>query len=322
MTEDVSWRPDVLPGYEATDLPLPRALPAPGEAEGPISATLVRRVAGRDTTRAVLYLHGWNDYFFQTHLADFLAGLGFAFYAVDLRRYGRSTRPGQVSGWITDLELYTEELDAALDLVQAEHPSVTLMAHSTGGLVGALWADQRRGELDGVILNSPWLDLQGSQMLRTLGSPLVSTLGQRLPTAVLPLPESNHYFRSVHASQEGAWDYDLAWKSSSSWPVRAGWLRAILQGHQRVAAGLAIDCPVLVMCSTRSDFRRKWHEDLRLADVVLDVEQIATRAVRLGPHVTVVRIAGGMHDLTLSDEPARTVVFDELRRWVRGYLTG
>ena len=51
----------------------------------------------------MLYLHGWNDYFFQTHLADAFAALGFDFYALDLRRYGRSLRNGHLRGFITDL---------------------------------------------------------------------------------------------------------------------------------------------------------------------------------------------------------------------------
>nr|WP_231747509.1 alpha/beta hydrolase [Auraticoccus cholistanensis] len=309
-----------MPGYEARELPLPGAQTAPGEPEDPPTATLVRRVAGRDTDRAVLYVHGWNDYFFQTHLADFLAGLGYAFHAVDLRRYGRSLRPGQLQGWINDLDLYGEELDAALEVIRADHPRVTLMGHSTGGLVGALWADQRPGELDGVVLNSPWLDLQGSAMLRTLGPPILSGLGQRLPTAVLRLPDPGLYARALHVSREGEWSYDLAWKASPAWPVRVGWLRAVLEGHKRVAAGLTIDVPVLVMCSARSDFRRTWQPELRAADIVLDVEQIAQRAVRLGRLVTVVRIDGGMHDLVLSDEPARSTTFTELGRWLNGYL--
>ncbi len=314
------WRPDVLPGFEALDLPLPGAVPAPGEPTEEMVATLVRRAAGRDTDRAVLYVHGWNDYFFQTHLADFFAGLGFAFHAVDLRRYGRSRRPGQLGGWINDLDLYAEELDAALAVVKQDHPQVSVMGHSTGGLVAVLWADRRPGELSGAILNSPWLDLLGSPMLRTLGAPLLRGLGQRMPTAALPLPDTGFYARGLHVSREGEWDYDLEWKSSPTWPIRAGWLRAVLDGHKRVAAGLALDVPVLVMCSARSDFRRSWHPELRAADIVLDVEQIAQRAVRLGPHVTVVRVAGGMHDLVLSDEPARTATFDEMRRWVNAYL--
>ena len=41
------------------------------------------------------------------------------------------------------------------------------------------------------------------------------------------------------------------------------------------------------------------------ADAVLDVAHMAKWAPRLGRHVTLVRIGGGLHDLTLSAEPAR-----------------
>ena len=40
--------------------------------------------------RAVLYLHGRNDYFFQTHLADAFLSAGYEFYALDLRTCGRA----------------------------------------------------------------------------------------------------------------------------------------------------------------------------------------------------------------------------------------
>ena len=59
----------------------------------------------------MLYLHGWNDYFFQTHVADALTAAGFDFYALDLRRYGRSLRRGQLRGFITDLDDYGQELE-------------------------------------------------------------------------------------------------------------------------------------------------------------------------------------------------------------------
>ena len=41
---------------------------------------------------------------------------------------------------------------------------------------------------------------------------------------------------------------------------------------------------------------------------------------QLGRHVTLVRIEGGLHDLVLSAEPARTQVFEELTRWTNAYL--
>ncbi len=63
--------------------------------EGPLIATLVSRRAERPTGRAVLYVHGFVDYFFQTHLADFYVERGWDFHAIDLRRYGRSLLPHQ-----------------------------------------------------------------------------------------------------------------------------------------------------------------------------------------------------------------------------------
>ena len=84
---------------------------------------------------AVLYLHGWNDYFFQTHVADAFTDAGIDFYALDLRRYGRSLRRGHLPTFITDLDDYGEEIGQAADLIAAEHDRLIITAHSTGGLI-------------------------------------------------------------------------------------------------------------------------------------------------------------------------------------------
>ena len=42
----------------------------PDDAEGPVHATLVRRPADEPTKRAVLHVHGFADYFFQTGYAE------------------------------------------------------------------------------------------------------------------------------------------------------------------------------------------------------------------------------------------------------------
>ncbi len=318
-----SWHPDLLPGYESTDLPLPGTTPVPGEPEGTeLVATLVRRIgeASRGRRPAVLYLHGWNDYFFQTHLADAFHQLGYAFHALDLRRYGRSQRLGQLPGFVTDLTDYFVEIDAAADVVAESHDGLVVMGHSTGGLVAALWTAERPERVNALVLNSPWLDLQGSALVRTLAIPVVEALGSRNPTSVLRLqPDLGFYARVLHVEHGGEWDYDTDLKASPSPPIRVGWLRAVLAGHQRVAAGLGIEVPVLVLASGGTDFSRKWHEGLRGVDTVLDVEQIALRAVRLGRHVTLVRIPGGLHDLMLSPPAVRASVLATASRWVRTY---
>ena len=316
-----TWSPDFLGGYETTELALPGAQPAPGEPDDvDLVATLIRRSGPRIGVRAVLYLHGWNDYFFQTHVAEHMADLGYDFYALDLRRYGRSLRPGQLRGFITDLDDYSLELDAAVDLISVDHDRLILMGHSTGGLIAALWAARNADRLEGLILNSPWLDLQSSAIVRAVGTPVIDALGSRAPASIIRLPDLGFTVRSLHVSLGGEWDYDLALKSAPGPPIRTGWLRAILLGHQRVAAGLGIGVPILVLASATTEFARRWHEGLRVVDSVLDVEQIAARAVRLGPHVTVVRIQEGLHDVTLSAPHVREQVLDEISRFVEAYV--
>ena len=171
------------------------------------------------------------------------------------------------------------------------------------------------------MLNSPWLDLQGSAMVRALGGPVIDALGGNRPTAVLPLPDSGFYARTIHVVQEGEWDYDTELKSSPSPAIRVGWLRAVLQGHQKVAAGLGLPMPVLVMTSAKTDFARKWHDGLHAADTVLDVEQIARRATKLGRHVTIVKFdRRSARPVPVPSRRSATQVFDELVRWSGAYL--
>ena len=78
-------------------------IPLPDDYEGSVAATLVRFAAGRAPSRAVLYLHGYVDYFFQTHMARWFVARGWSFYALDLRKYGRSLEAGQTPYYCRDL---------------------------------------------------------------------------------------------------------------------------------------------------------------------------------------------------------------------------
>lgn len=310
------WVPDTeLPGYEQRSIALSDEPTYALEPKGSLVATIVRRGAPV-SGRAVLYVHGWNDYFFQTHLADAMHDLGHDFYALDLRRYGRSLRPGLLAGYIADLADYFVELDAAVDIVRAEgHDEIVLMGHSTGGLTSALFAHERPGTFTGLILNAPWLETYGNTLLR----PAVTAARAVAPTTVLPLGDSGFYRRSVAASEDGEWTYNLNLKGDPAFRARFGWLAAITNGHARVAEGLHVDCPVLVAISERSFFSRVWGEEQQLADIVLDVELIAARAPKLGNSVTIIRVPDAMHDLTLSSERVRAVVFEEFGRFIRCY---
>lgn len=312
------YREDLLgAGYEA------RTLPLAGDDEGEVVATLVRRRASGTSRRAVLYVHGFVDYFFQTNLADAWLEAGFDVYALDLRKYGRSLREHQTPNYITALEHYDEELDAAARIIREDegHDVLVVMGHSTGGLITSLWAHRRRGRgiVDALVLNSPWFDLNASVFQRTVGTAAVHRIGALKPRTVVGTLGSA-YGRYLHSGSGGEWSYDLAWKPHGGFPVVAGWLAAVRRAHAELNRGLAIDCPVLVACSDATSNPVKEPARISSTDVVLDVAHIAARSPRLGRHVTLVRIRGGIHDLALSPEPARSEFFAELARWRDTYV--
>jgi alpha-beta hydrolase superfamily lysophospholipase len=292
--------------------------------EGPVVATLVSRPAEVQTGRAVLYVHGFVDYFFQSHLADFYVERGFDFYALDLRKYGRSLLPHQTPNFVRSISEYFPELDEAARIIREQdgHRQLLVNAHSTGGLITPLWAHRVRdaGIVDGLFLNSPFFEFNISPLLRRTAGPAYSALARWRPYATVRNSVSLAYGHSIHSTHHGEWTYDLAWKPLESFPVRAAWLAAIRSAHARLQAGLEIPAPVLVACSTESYRGTSWSEAAMRADAVLDVEHIAQYASRLGRHVTIVRVDGGLHDLTLSAPLVREKVFQELDRWIGAYL--
>jgi alpha-beta hydrolase superfamily lysophospholipase len=295
----------------------------PPDREGAVVATLVRRPAAEPTTRAVLHVHGFADYFFQTEYAEWWNARGYDFYAIDLRKYGRSLMAHQTPNYVADLVEYYPDLDSAWHRITLRdgHDRVVTTAHSTGGLTLPLWADDRRPtELAGMVLNSPWFDMHGHVLMRTAGTMAVKQLGLRHPMRELRRTVTGFYTRSLHRDHEGEWDFNLDWKPVSSWPVYAGWLRAIRNGHAQLHAGLDVDCPALVLSSGASKNPAEMGDDVHRHDVVLDVEQIRRWAPALGRHVTVVAVQDARHDVVLSLPEVRERVYDEMARWLTAYV--
>jgi len=289
------WSADrLLAGFEAKQLAFP------GDYDGPVDATLVRLPHSNASRGAVLYVHGFIDYFFQRHMALRFAQEGYAFYALDLRKHGRSLRPHQHPSFCKDLAEYFPDLTSAL--AEIGEP-VLLAGHSTGGLVCSLYAHagERREQVHALWLNSPFFDFNVHGMQRAKLA-LGAALGRWFP--FLSDPAVNPaYVKSLHRDHGGEWDFDLALKPVNGFPAYFGWLAAIRDGHAKVHAGLRLAFPVLSM-----------HSDE--ADIILDWRQIARWSRTLGPRVSVLQFPGGLHDLVLSRAEIRDEVFRQLFGWL------
>jgi alpha-beta hydrolase superfamily lysophospholipase len=312
---NLTWTLDVLPGFERTVLPMPRAW------DGEVDAVLVRRAGGEvPTGAAVLYVHGFGDYFFQSHLAEFYEEQGIAFYAIDLRRHGRALHEGQHPNTTRSIDEYVADIDRAVDVLRTQEGVRWLLVngHSTGGLAAVIHASRgaRKADVDALFLNSPFLDMNLPGWQETVLEPVLSVVGRFFPDVELPSLDAK-YGESIHSTARGAWDFDLAWKPLAGFPAKAGWFRAIHLAQKEVERGLDIRVPVLLLHAARSSRPKQWGEDVLTSDIVLDVADMDRLAPRLGSDVTVVAIPDGIHDLVLSGDEARRRTFELLAEWLR-----
>ena len=314
------WEPDVLPGYWQQ----PLALGPDPDGEGELVATLVAR--GRPQPRpdrAVLLVHGYTDYFFHTELADHFAERGFACYALDLPKCGRSRRDGQTPHFTSNLAHYDAALQSALDVVDAHE--VLIYGHSAGGLIVSLWLDRLRrrgatGPVTGLVLNSPFLDLHGPAILRTppTSAALIALARVRKMT-VIRKPTPGGYGTTLHRDFTGEFDYNLDWKPVGGFPVTFGWINAIRRGQKQLHRGLDVGVPSLILRSDRSVAEAGDPDLIHRGDAVLDVTQIARWAGCIGNRLTVVPITDAKHDVFLSLPEPRAAAYRELDIWLDGY---
>lgn len=318
------WMPDVLgTPFEQTTLDLG------ADDEGPVVATLVRsipswmaRLRGPLADVDVLYVHGWSDYFFQAELAQFWTRRGARFHALDLRKYGRSLRDGQTPGYVQSLDEYDADIAAALAVIRQGRDAsrrLVLMGHSTGGLTLTLWAARHPGVASGLMLNSPWLELQVGPIGRQAIAPLIGVRARLDPRGAHPVVDLGYYTR---AQRELGTLPDLpeaaSWRPARGFPTHPGWLGAIIAGQAAVAAGVDVGCPALVLLSARSCSAFEWTDASTSTDSVLVVDEIARSAVRIGPLVTIARLDGAIHDVFLSRSDVAVQAYDVLDGWMRG----
>jgi alpha-beta hydrolase superfamily lysophospholipase len=295
----------------------------PQDYDGAVAATLVRNEPLLSPAKgAVLYLHGFIDYFFQSHVADAFNGAGYNFYALDLRKYGRSLAEASHPNFCKSFEEYFPEITSAIDIITTveHHGSVVVKAHSTGALAGALYAKvgDRRDRVARLILNSPFLELpQGSELAHA-----GAFWGGLIPFGRIKEPVNPWYAKSLHADFKGEWSFNRAWKPIEGFDAFLGWLRAVVRVQDRIKKGLDLAQPVLVMHSDKSEKGRTWSDSFHRADLVLDVEDIKRLSPRLGRHTEIEEIAGGKHDLVLSIPDVRATCLRVMLEWVARAIAG
>ena len=290
------------------------------DKEGDVVSTLVKRSFEAQAETAVLYLHGYNDYFFQKELGDSIAAWGYRFYALDLRKYGRSLRPHQDAFYCESLREYFADIDTALTTIRNEGAkAILLMGHSTGGLIATYYLQERQASsgVRALILNSPFLDWNFGWFMEEVMLPAVAYIGKWFPRLPVSGGGDPNYAFSLLRDHKGEWTFQTDWKMPYGHTKRAGWIKAIHKAQQSVQKGKRLHCPVLVLSSDHSlPEESQWKDAYLRADIVLDVTDIRRYGEQLSQQTTYGCIPDGMHDLVLSNQAARQRTYLILQDWM------
>ncbi len=312
---DTTWHPDILPGYEA------RFVNQGESFDGPCRSTIVRKLVPGGSHKAYLYIHGFNDYFFQKEMGERFVDSGFNFYAVDLRRYGRSLEPWQYPFDIRNQTEYFQDIDSALAQIRRDgNRDITLSGHSTGGLTVALFAADKgaRCGVNRVVTDSPFLEWNFSPFMRNLAIPAVGLLSHLSPEVKIKQEHCSGYAYSLLKSYHGEWTYDTVWKMIYSPPVTMGWVNSINSAQSRLFKNAShIVVPILVMHSSRKIEGCSWTPEFQTGDAVLDPAEIARQGRKLGKVRQVSEIKDGLHDLILSNKKSRDAAYDTIFNFIR-----
>lgn len=315
------WLPDSLGnGFEKCYIDQGRSY------DGEVRSTVIRYSVPADTASVLgaLYVHGFNDYFFQSEMAREFSDHGYRFYAVDLRRYGRSLEHWQKRCDVRDMRRYFADIDSALAVMLEDGINkIALIGHSTGGLIVAYYCScnpKADTLIKAVVLNSPFLDWNLGKMEPFIGA--ISNLGKLFPNMKISNGNSTAYGESLlRRGGHGEWEYNVEWKSPYSPAVTAGWVRAVNSAQRYLRHhNYSIPEPVLMMYSARSIDAPEWTSAADSADVVLDVAEIKALGAKLSRNVTLYKVNGGLHDLILSRPEVRYPLYNEIFVWLKRYM--
>lgn len=285
--------------------------------QGDARCTLIRLAPESPAShRGVLYIHGYNDYFFQTELGEEFARHGYRFYALDLRRYGRSLRPGDKPFTVRNFTDYFQDVDSALQAMRsAGCDTIVMMAHSTGGLLAAYYqAEHPDSPVDLLVLNSPFLDWNLGKLECFINA--ASFFGMIFPDMKVSTGGGGVYAEALEKKHHGEWTYNES-KKSTDYGVNLAWVRAVNQAQHKLRKLKGdIRIPILLMYSAASSNPKRWTEEASETDVVLDVKDIRKYGMSLGPDVTPIAVKGGMHDLILSKPSVRYPLYDYIFKWL------
>ena len=254
---------------------------------------------------AILFVHGFNDYFFNYKLILEFLSFGYDVYAITLRRYGSTIKKDDDKLFYTnDLNEYIEDIDNCFPkILEGNYKNIFLVGHSTGGLTSTLYCHngKYKDKIKGLILNSPFFDLNDSALMEFILKYIIYYIGVIYPTFKLA-SSNDDYYNTTNEETLKRFYFNPKYKLRGSSSIYAGWIKTIVYNQSLIQnKKINLKIPILVLYSDKTIPIDKMEK----GDNILDVKEINKYSDFIGKNVTEYSIKNATHDVFVSEEEPR-----------------
>ena len=264
---------------------------------------------------AILFVHGFNDYFFNYKLIIDLL-LYFDVYAITLRRYGSTIKKDDEKLFYTnDLNEYIEDIDNCIPkILEGNYKNIFLVGHSTGGLTSTLYCHKGKykDKIKGLILNSPFFDLNHSSLMEFFLKYIIYYIGIIYPTFKLA-SSNDDYYNTTNEETLKRFYFNPKYKLRGISSIYAGWIKTIVYNQSLIQnKKINLKIPILVLYSDKTISLDKMEK----GDNILNVKEINKYSDFIGSNVTEYSIKDATHDVFTSEEEPRNKAIDLFHEFI------
>ena len=248
--------------------------------------------------KSVIWVHGFNDYFFHFHVSNILLEKGYNFFSISLRNY----RNNENLFYTNDLSEYITDIEHLIEYISNNYYSekIILYGHSMGGLISTIFCKESsyKDKISGLILNSPFFSFNQSISENFFLNYLVYYLGIIYPKYQIRYLDINQK-NSNSLEIFKRFYFESKYKLLHIPIIYAGWITAIIYYHSIIQNNfIDLQLPIAVFHSDKSIAENQEGS----GDSVLNVNDIKKYSKNLGNDLKIFEIKDAIHDVFCSEK--------------------
>ena len=261
--------------------------------------------------KCIIYIHGFNDYFYQYHISDYFMENNYDFYSITLNNYG-STKTDKIY-YINNFKDYFIDIDNSIEYIknQKNYNNILLFGHSMGGLLSIIYLDSGfyKDYINGLILNSPFFEFYNEKIMIILIKTIGYILGYFFPK--IKLRKENNKPNNYSKAIKKRFYFESKYKLSTS-PVYAGWIKTIIDNQMKIKnKKIKINKPIICLSSDKSNLK---FDDK--SDSILNINDINKYCNFISNNINYIYVKNAIHDIFVSDKETVNNAFYSLEKWL------